>query len=187
MNSIESKFHSSKNVTQAKLNSSLRIRTNKHRIFVFCIGQTSLTCVPGIGKKNKHLLNKSGVHDLSVLYAKYHTINSNQKFKKWLQNDIGFTSYQAKMTTCGIRSKLGEIKEVDTGLVPIHCLSKEKRTRKHTLLLDDRSIDKENRTIERIKSENSLARSYRNQLRKVILIIVFQLIFVFSRNRTKRF
>jgi hypothetical protein len=163
MISNDTKFYSCKNSIQSTIHQPLQIRTNKHRCFVFCIGHTSLTCVPGIGKKNKYLLNQSGIHDLSTLYSKYRQINNIQYFKEWLENDIGFTSYQAKMTTCGIGSKLGEIKEINTGLIPICCSSKEK----HKLLFNDkrnRSIQSKSnenkeegikkRKIENIKSEN---------------------------------
>ncbi len=139
--------YSCKNPIQSTIHQPLQIRTNKHRCFVFCLGHTSLTCVPGIGKKNKYLLNQSGIYDLSTLYSKYRSINNIQHFKQWLQNEIGFTSYQAKMTSCGIGSKLGEIKEINTGLTPICCPLKEKR---------DRSIQSKNekkRKIENISHE----------------------------------
>jgi hypothetical protein len=172
MNSTDSKFYSYKN----PIHQSLQIRTNKHRCFVFCIGHTSLTCVPGIGKKNKHLLNQSGIQDLSTLYSKYRSINNSQLFKQWLQNEIGFTSYQAKMTTCGIGSKLGEIKEANTGLTPIYC--------PHKLWLNDRNINKRNRSsqlkndknkegikkrrVENIKLENLSSDSNRDQTGKLL-------------------
>src|ERR1700735_1539296 len=140
--------------TDSKYHSTLQIRTNKHRCFVFCIGHTSLTCVPGIGKKNKYLLNQSGIKDLSTLYSKYRSINNIQHFKQWLQNDIGFTSYQAKMTTCGIGSKLGEIKEINTGLIPIYCPSKERREEKQMLSLNDRNINKRNRSNQSKNKKN---------------------------------
>ncbi len=139
--------YSCKNPIQSTIHQPLQIRTNKHRCFVFCLGHTSLTCVPGIGKKNKYLLNQSGIYDLSTLYSKYRSINNIQHFKQWLQNEIGFTSYQAKMTSCGIGSKLGDIKEINTGLTPICCSLKEKR---------DRSIQSKNekkRKIENISHE----------------------------------
>jgi hypothetical protein len=113
---MNSKYRSCKNLIHATIHQPLQIRTNKHRCFVFCIGHTSLTCVPGIGKKNKRLLNQSGIHDLSSLYSKYRSINNIQHFKQWLQN----------MTTCGIGSKLGEIEEINTGLTPICCPSNER-------------------------------------------------------------
>jgi hypothetical protein len=139
---MSSKSRSCKNLIQSTIHQPLQIRTNKHRCFVFCLGHTSLTCVPGIGKKNKYLLNQSGIHDLSTLYSKYRSIKNIQHFKQWLQNEIGFTSYQAKMTTCGIGSKLGEIKEINKGLIPIYCPSKERRK----LLSNDRNINKRNRS-----------------------------------------
>lgn len=114
---------------ESSIDRTLRIRTNKHRSFVFCLGHRSLTCVPGIGKKNKYLLNQSGIHDLSTLYRKYHSIDDLQCFQQWLENQIGFTSYQAKMTACGIGSKLGEFKEINTGLTPICCPSHGRRKR----------------------------------------------------------
>lgn len=124
--SKDTKFRSS---IDSSVDRPLRIRTNKHRAFVFCLGHRSLTCVPGIGKKNKYLLNQSGIYDLSTLYRKYRSINDLQRFQQWLERKIGFTSYQAKMTACGIGSKLGEIKEINTGLTPIRCPSQEKRKR----------------------------------------------------------
>ena len=121
MNSIDSKCHS------PTVEQPLQIRTNKHRCFVFCLGHTSLTSVPGIGKKNQYLLKQSGIHDLSTLYRKYRSINHLQRFQQWLENEIGFTVYQAKMAACGIASKLGEIKEINSGLTPICCSSDGKR------------------------------------------------------------
>jgi hypothetical protein len=164
--------------TDSKFHSTLQIRTNKHRCFVFCIGHTSLTCVPGIGKKNKYLLNQSGIKDLSTLYSKYRSINNIQNFKQWLQNDIGFTSYQAKMTTCGIGSKLGEIKEINTGLIPIYCPSKERQEEKHMLLSNDRNINKRNRSnqskeerIKKRKIENISPDLKRDQTGKKNILI----------------
>jgi hypothetical protein len=110
------------------MHASLQIRTYKHRCFVSCLGHTSLTCVPGIGKKNKRLLNRSGIDNLSELYEKYRRMNNCQRFKSWLECDIGFTSYQAKMATCGISSKLREHKPIDTGLKPIHCSKRDKQS-----------------------------------------------------------
>lgn len=130
MISTDSKSDEFKSPIQTIKRESLQIRTNKHRCFVFCIGHRSLTCVPGIGKKNEYLLNQSGIHDLAALYSKYRSINDIQHFTQWLQNDIGFTSYQAKMTTCGLSSKLGKIKEMNTGLLPL-CYSSRK---KHNLV-----------------------------------------------------
>jgi len=154
MISKDYKFHSCKNPIQSTIHQPLQIRTNKHRCFVFCLGHTSLTCVPGIGKKNKYLLNQSGIYDLSTLYSKYRSINNIQHFKQWLQNEIGFTSYQAKMTSCGIGSKLGEIKEINTGLTPICCPLKERREEKHKLLFDDRNIHKRDRSIQSKNEKN---------------------------------
>ena len=125
MNSIE--IDASDQKTTAAAHGPLQVRTNKHRCFVFCFGHTSLTCVPGIGKKNKSLLHQSGVHDLVALYDKYRSIDNKEKFSQWLESDIGFTAYQAKMTTCGLCSKLGKVKETNTGLAPIVCSSKIKR------------------------------------------------------------
>jgi hypothetical protein len=170
---MNSKFYSCKNPLQSTIHQPLQIRTNKHRCFVFCIGHTSLTCVPGIGKKNKHLLNQSGIDDLTTLYQKYRSINNIQRFQRWLQRDIGFTSYQAKMTTCGIGSKLGDIKEINTGLIPICCPTKEKR---------NRSIEfKENkkRKIENIKSEELSPNSNHDRIGKYILNDLFHLNLVF--------
>ncbi|CAF3590558.1 unnamed protein product, partial [Rotaria sordida] len=150
MISTESKFYSTKN----SIYESLRIRTNKHRCFVFCIGHTSLTCVPGIGKKNEYLLNQSGINDLTTLYSKYHSINNIENFQQWLENDIGFTSYQAKMTTCGISSKLGKIKELNKGLIPICCSTKERRAEKYKLLFNNKNINKRNRNIKLINEKN---------------------------------
>ena len=180
MISTNRKFHSCKNQIQSTIHIPLQIRTNKHRCFVFCIGHTSLTCVPGIGKKNKRLLNQSGIHDLSTLYSKYRSINNIQHFKEWLQNQIGFTSYQAKMTTCGIGSKLGEIKEINTGLTPICCPSRERRGGKHKFSSNEENIIKQTRNIgpkskeneediikkqkiEKIKSENLSPNSNRDR------------------------
>jgi hypothetical protein len=165
MISLNSKSRSCKNLIHATIHQPLQIRTNKHRCFVFCIGHTSLTCVPGIGKKNKYLLNRSGIHDLSSLYSKYRSINNMQQFKQWLQNDIGFTSYQANMTTCGIGSKLGEIKEINTGLTPICCPSHERREgnikkrNRSIKSIDEKSKEEgiKKRKVERIKSENLLS------------------------------
>jgi len=133
MNSKKSKSYSCKHRIESTIHQPVRIRTNKHRCFVFCVGHRSLTCVPGIGKRNKTLLNQSGIPDLFSLYAKYRSIDNNQYFQQWLQNDIGFTSYQAEMTTCGIGSKLGIIKDINTGLTPICC----PLDRKHKLLSND--------------------------------------------------
>ena len=188
MISIDSKFHPCKNPIQSTIHQPLQIRTNKHRCFVFCIGHISLTCVPGIGKKNKRLLNQSGVHDLSTLYGKYRSINNIQQFKQWLQNEIGFTSYQAKMTTCGIGSKLGDIKEINTGLLPICCSSKEK----HRRLSNGRNITKRNRSTEKDKEEVIRKRKTKrnqfqslfvdlnpNQISRLIMKICFRLICFF--------
>ncbi|CAF2330052.1 unnamed protein product [Rotaria sp. Silwood2] len=150
MISTESKFYSSKN----SIYESLQVRTNKHRCFVFCIGHTSLTCVPGIGQKNKYLLNQSGIYDLTTLYSKYHSINNIANFKQWLEYDIGFTSYQAKMTTCGLSSKLGKIKELNTGLIPICCSTKERRKEKYRLLFNNKNINKRNQNIKLINGKN---------------------------------
>lgn len=180
--------------TDSKKFQSLQIRTNKHRCFVFCIGHTSLTCVPGIGKKNKYLLNQSGIHDLSTLYSKYRSINNIQHFKQWLQDDVGFTSYQAKMTTCGVGTKLGEIKDITTGLIPICCPSKERREEKKILLSDHRNIKKRNRSnqskyeenkeeeeIKKQKIENISPSSKQDQKGKQILKISFHLV-LFLKN-----
>ncbi|CAM2703855.1 unnamed protein product [Rotaria socialis] len=177
MISIESNYDSSKK----SLPASLQIRTNKHRCFIFCIGHTSLTCVPGIGKKNKQLLNQSGIHDLTTLYSKYRSIDNIEDFKQWLMYDIGFTSYQANMTTCGISSKLGDFKDTYTGLLPICCSSKERRNEKYSLLLNHGNINKRYRhiqstnekinereikrlKIEEIKSEKRLINSFHDQI-----------------------
>ncbi|CAF3788706.1 unnamed protein product [Rotaria socialis] len=177
MISIESNYDSSKK----SLPASLQIRTNKHRCFIFCIGHTSLTCVPGIGKKNKQLLNQSGIHDLTTLYSKYRSIDNIEDFKQWLMYDIGFTSYQANMTTCGISSKLGDFKDTYTGLLPICCSSKERRNEKYSLLLNHGNINKRYRhiqstnekinereikrlKIEEIKSDKRLINSFHDQI-----------------------
>ncbi|CAF2125212.1 unnamed protein product [Rotaria magnacalcarata] len=177
MISIESNYDSSKK----SLHASLQIRTNKHRCFIFCIGHTSLTCVPGIGKKNKQLLNQSGIHDLTTLYSKYRSIDNIEDFKQWLMYDIGFTSYQANMTTCGISSKLGDFEDTYTGLLPICCSSKERRNEKYSLLLNHGNINKRYRhiqstneknnereikrlKIEEIKSEKRLINSFHDQI-----------------------
>ena len=110
-----------KNPLHATVHTPLQIRTNKHRCFVFCLGHTSLASVPGVGRKNERLLNGAGIENLATLYAKYRQINSFQRFQYWLERNIGFTTYQAKMTTCGIGSKLGDIKEINTGLTPVCC------------------------------------------------------------------
>jgi hypothetical protein len=184
MSSIDSKSNS----RQSTIHQRLQIRTNKHRCFVFCLGHTSLTCVPGIGKKNKYLLNQSGIDNLSTLYRKYRSINNIQRFQRWLERDIGFTSYQAKMTTCGIGSKLGDIKEINTGLIPIRCPAKERREEKQILLSKNRDVDKRNRSIElkqdtnkeskkrkieNIKLEELSPNSNRDRLGKNLLIISF--------------
>jgi hypothetical protein len=193
MISIDSKFHP----IQATIHLPLQIRTYKHRCFVFCIGHTSLTCVPGIGRKNKYLLNQSGIYDLSTLYSKYRSLNNIQRFQQWLQNEIGFTSYQAKMTTCGIGSKLGEIKEINTGLIPICCSSKEGRGEKKKLVSSDRNTGKRNRSmnkeegikkrkIENIKSESLLMNSSRDQIGRLILKISYLFVFL-SRTKARRF
>jgi hypothetical protein len=171
MSSIDSKFHSCKNPIQTTIHQPLQIRTNKHRCFVFCFGHTSLTCVPGIGKKNKHLLNQSGIYDLSTLYRKYRSINNSQRFKQWLENDIGFTSYQAKMTACGIGSKLGDIKEINTGLTTICCPAKERREELQRLF-------SKNRNIENIKSEKLTPNSNRHRTGKHLLINLVHFDFV---------
>ncbi|CAF0725473.1 unnamed protein product [Adineta ricciae] len=121
MISTKPKFHPCLNSIETTVHQPLQIRTNKHRCFIFCVEHTSLTCVPGIGKMNERLLNRSGIYNLSALYAKYRSMKNAQRFKQWLQDEIGFTSYQAKMTTCGISSKLGDVREVNTGLMPICC------------------------------------------------------------------
>ncbi|CAF4461638.1 unnamed protein product [Rotaria socialis] len=183
MISIESNYDSSKK----SLPASLQIRTNKHRCFIFCIGHTSLTCVPGIGKKNKQLLNQSGIHDLTTLYSKYRSIDNIEDFKQWLMYDIGFTSYQANMTTCGISSKLGDFKDTYTGLLPICCSSKERRNEKYSLLLNHGNINKRYRhiqstnekinereikrlKIEEIKSDKRLINSFHDQIENQKLV-----------------
>ncbi|CAF3749211.1 unnamed protein product [Rotaria magnacalcarata] len=183
MISIESNYDSSKK----SLHASLQIRTNKHRCFIFCIGHTSLTCVPGIGKKNKQLLNQSGIHDLTTLYSKYRSIDNIEDFKQWLMYDIGFTSYQANMTTCGISSKLGDFEDTYTGLLPICCSSKERRNEKYSLLLNHGNINKRYRhiqstneknnereikrlKIEEIKSEKRLINSFHDQIENQKLV-----------------
>ena len=148
MNSIGTRFRPCKNPIHATVHTPLQIRTNKHRCFVFCLGHTSLTCVPGIGKKNEHLLNQSGIEDLAAFYEKYRQTKSIPGFQAWLERDIGFTSYQAKMTTCGIAAKLGEIKEMNTGLTPICC---PRRTNRHDeeseILVLDKHIGSDKRSI----------------------------------------
>jgi hypothetical protein len=192
MISIDSKFHPCQN----PIHLPLQIRTYKHRCFVFCIGHTSLTCVPGIGRKNKYLLNQSGIYDLSTLYSKYRSLNNIQHFQRWLQNEIGFTSYQAKMTTCGIGSKLGEIKEINTGLIPICCSSKQGRGEKQKLVANDRNTSKRNRSkkkeeiikkrkIGNIQSESLLLNSSRDQIGRLIWKISY--LFIFSlKNQSKK-
>jgi hypothetical protein len=192
MISIDSKFHPCQN----PIHLPLQIRTYKHRCFVFCIGHTSLTCVPGIGRKNKYLLNQSGIYDLSTLYSKYRSLNNIQHFQRWLQNEIGFTSYQAKMTTCGIGSKLGEIKEINTGLIPIRCSSRERRGEKQKLVSSDRNTSKRNRSknkeevikkrkIENIQSESFLLSSSRDQIGRLIWKISY--LFIFSlKNQSEK-
>ncbi|CAF0940560.1 unnamed protein product [Didymodactylos carnosus] len=77
------------------------VRTNKHRCYVFCpVEHTSLTCVPGIGQKNKKLLHKANIPDLSTLYERWEIMNNPRQFQNWLVNDVGFTNYQASMTSC---------------------------------------------------------------------------------------
>ncbi|CAF1276193.1 unnamed protein product [Adineta steineri] len=170
MTSIDSKLSPCKDSIQTTIHQPLLIRTNKHRCFIFCIGHTSLTCVPGIGKKNEYLLNQFGIHDLSMLYSKYRLINNYQDFKQWLQNEIGFTSYQAKMTTCAISSKLGEIKEINTGLLPLCCTKKGRRKEKYKLFSNDKNISKRNRCtisdneIEQIKLEKLSSSSNQDRL-----------------------
>ncbi|CAF0727016.1 unnamed protein product [Adineta steineri] len=170
MTSIDSKLSPCKDSIQTTIHQPLLIRTNKHRCFIFCIGHTSLTCVPGIGKKNEYLLNQFGIHDLSMLYSKYRLINNYQDFKQWLQNEIGFTSYQAKMTTCAISSKLGEIKEINSGLLPLCCTRKGRRKEKDKLFYNDKNISKRNRCtisdneIEQIKLENLSSSSKQDRL-----------------------
>ncbi|CAF3337257.1 unnamed protein product [Rotaria sp. Silwood1] len=159
MISTESKFYTSKN----SISESLQIRTNKHRCFVFCIGHTSLTCVPGIGKKNKYLLNQSGIHDLTTLYSKYRSINNIENFKQWLENDIGFTSYQAKMTTCGLSTKLGKIQELDKGLIPICCSTKERREEKYKLLFHNKNINKRIHNMKLINEKNKKLKIEKNK------------------------
>ncbi|CAF3323836.1 unnamed protein product [Rotaria sp. Silwood1] len=159
MISTESKFYTSKN----SISESLQIRTNKHRCFVFCIGHTSLTCVPGIGKKNKYLLNQSGIHDLTTLYSKYRSINNIENFKQWLKNDIGFTSYQAKMTTCGLSTKLGKIQELDKGLIPICCSTKERREEKYKLLFHNKNINKRIHNMKLINEKNKKLKIEKNK------------------------
>lgn len=193
----DAKFYSSKN----SFDESLQIRTKKHRRFVFCIGHRSLMCVPGIGKKNKQLLNKVGISDLTSLYSKYRSINNNQLFKQWLQHEVGFTSYQAKMTTCGIGSKLGEIKETYRGLIPIYCSLKEKQEEKYHLLNNGKinkrykiikSTDEKNNeellkalTKKQIESETILINSYDDQIGKFSLQFFFYFIFTFFSATTK--
>ncbi|CAF3603306.1 unnamed protein product [Adineta steineri] len=170
MTSIDSKLSHCKDSIQTTIHQPLLIRTNKHRCFIFCIGHTSLTCVPGIGKKNEYLLNQFGIHDLSMLYSKYRLINNYQGFKQWLQNEIGFTSYQAKMTTCAISSKLGEIKEINSGLLPLCCTRKGRRKEKYKLFSNDKNISKRNRCtisdneIEQIKLEKLSSSSNQDRL-----------------------
>ena len=158
-----------KNPLYATVHTPLQIRTNKHRCFVFCLGHTSLASVPGIGRKNKQLLNEAGIEDLATLYAKYRQINSVQRFQYWLERDIGFTTYQAKMTTCGIGSKLGEIKEINTGLTPVCCprmgrghedqsaipsIGKGRRREKRSVLSEEEHTNT-GTEMKRIKSERS--------------------------------
>lgn len=115
---------SCRKILEARVHQPLQIRTYKHRCFVFCPGQTSLICVPGIGKKNEILLQRIGINDLAHLFVKYRQINDIQRFRQWLQTHVGFSSYQSKMTTCAVASKLGDIQEIDTGLKPICCPTK---------------------------------------------------------------
>ncbi|CAF0780704.1 unnamed protein product [Rotaria sp. Silwood1] len=164
MISTESKFYTSKN----SISESLQIRTNKHRCFVFCIGHTSLTCVPGIGKKNKYLLNQSGIHDLTTLYSKYRSINNIENFKQWLENDIGFTSYQAKMTTCGLSTKLGKIQELDKGLIPICCSTKERREEKYKLLFHNKNINKRIHNMKLINEKNKKLKIEKNKSKSLL-------------------
>lgn len=126
---MDRKFRSCKHLIEAKVHTPLQIRTNKHRCFVFCGGHTSLTCVPGIGHKNRSRLHQMGIQDLTQLFIKYRQINDMQRFQRWLESDVGFTSYQAKMATCAIAAKLGDIHEINTGLTPICCPSEERRKR----------------------------------------------------------
>ena len=127
MNSKDKRFRSCKVLLEAQVHQPLQIRTYKHRCFVFCPGHTSLSCVPGIGKKNESLLHRIGIRDLAQLFAQYRQINDLQRFESWLENHVGFSSYCAKMTTCGVAAKLGDIREINTGLRPICCPSKERR------------------------------------------------------------
>ncbi|CAF4556936.1 unnamed protein product [Rotaria sp. Silwood1] len=143
MISTESKFYTSKN----SISESLQIRTNKHRI----------------GKKNKYLLNQSGIHDLTTLYSKYRSINNIENFKQWLKNDIGFTSYQAKMTTCGLSTKLGKIQELDKGLIPICCSTKERREEKYKLLFHNKNINKRIHNMKLINEKNKKLKIEKNK------------------------
>ena len=125
---------------------SIQIRTNKHRCFVFCSGHTSLTCVPGIGKKNKQRLNQFGIENLSALYEKYSQLNHSQRFRHWLQNYIGFTIYQARMTTCALSIKLGNENEVDCGLLPLCCSRPTTQNQQFATRSQDKIFDNKAKT-----------------------------------------
>ena len=171
MISTKSKFHPCPNSIETTVHQPLQIRTNKHRCFIFCVEHTSLTCVPGIGKMNERLLNRSGIYNLSALYAKYRSMKNSQQFKQWLQDEIGFTSYQAKMTTCGISSKLGDVREVNTGLMPICCPRKEHKNKRFKGKIPD-DEEKINTKIDHslLKVDNSPAEQKPNLSMCVFLI-----------------
>ncbi|CAF2860787.1 unnamed protein product [Rotaria sp. Silwood2] len=58
------------------------------------------------------------------------------------------------MTTCGLSSKLGKIKELNTGLIPICCSTKERRKEKYRLLFNNKNINKRNQNIKLINGKN---------------------------------
>lgn len=143
--------------SKTHLSTSLKIRSNKHRCFLFCHEHSSLTCVPGIGKKNKQLLNQSGVYDLAGLFQKYREMKNIQHFKDWLNNRIGFTKYQARMAACGISTKIGETKEIDTGLISLGSLNER---------------SEENQSIDDIKKHQAKTRNTRCRSHRRFLKIV---------------